>query len=198
MADLWWCRTADVPQGWLDARRHWLEDAPTDTEKQLSQLWRRELLARYVGQAPATLSFVANEKGKPALTGSHWHFSVSHGGGWHLLLIAEDPCGVDVEAWQRDVTRFLQPAALRRFAEKEQLEQGDAATFLRCWTLKEAWAKCLGLSVWEVLALPLAGRAGCWQVPGMASGHAELPACVAWVVRTTRPQTPYLHAWRPD
>lgn len=196
MLDLWWWQPGEAAPEWMAARRHWLTDTIADDEKRLSQLWRRELLAQYLAVEPAALEFAVGDKGKPGLCRSSLHFSVSHGGGWHLLLVADHPCGVDVEDWSRELSRVNRPAVWKRFAEAEALQAGDARTFLRCWTLKEAWAKCLGKSVWEVLAEPLAGNAGDWQVADMASGHADLPACAAWVVDTRGTVVPGVKAYR--
>lgn len=195
MLELWWWQATEVAQDWCAARRHWLAEPPADGEALLSQLVRRELLARHTGIAPAAQQFVIGAKGKPQLLGSDLHFSVTHSFGWHLCLLADAPCGVDVEPWDRRLDKLLRPPVLKRFAERDAIATG--ADFLRCWSMKEAWAKCLGTSVWQQLGEPLAAAADGWRVPGMASGYAPLAACVAWAVQSPQAINPTLRAFVP-
>lgn len=180
MTELWWWQASDFTPDWCQARRHWLRDPSDHAEGVLSQLVRRALLARRLGCAPESLRFVVGDKGKPALASSTLQFSVTHSHGWHLCLLSDLPCGVDVEPWDRKLDRLLRPDVLKRFAEREAL--ADAAAFLRCWVMKEAWAKCLGVSVWQQLGEALMPDADGWRVPGMSSGYAKLPACVGWTL----------------
>lgn len=196
MRELWWWRAEDFPADWCAARRHWLASPPGNAEALLSQLVRRDLLARYINQSPAGLRFVVGDKGKPALVGSDLHFSVTHSQGWHLCLVSDAPCGVDVEPWDRQMDKLLRPAVLKRFAERDALV--DATAFLRCWVMKEAWAKCLGRSVWQQLDAALEVAADGWRVPGLASGYASLGACVAWAVDSPLDTAPRLLAFSPD
>lgn len=184
MLDLWWWRPQPFPHEWCADRAHWL--APDNTQKPgsealLSQLFRRELLSRYCGMEPAALTFKRGAKGKPYLVGSELQFSLSHGAGWHLLLVSDAPCGVDIEAWDRDLSRLRSSGALRRFAEGGLLDGANDAELLRCWTMKEAWAKSLGLSIWDILARPLERVDAGWRVPQQASGQVDIGACCSWV-----------------
>lgn len=184
MLDLWWWHPQQHPHAWCAQRAHWLApgSAPAaGSEALLSQLFRRELLSRYCGVAPAALTFEQGAKGKPFIVSSDLHFSLSHGDGWHLLLISDAPCGIDIEPWERDLSRLRSSGALQRFAERAALEAASDVELLRCWTLKEAWAKLLGLSIWDMLARPLDQVADGWRVPQQASGHVDIGACCSWV-----------------
>lgn len=183
MLDLWWWQAGEQQSDWCEARRHWLGDAvPARPEALISRLWRRELLARYSGIEAAAQQFQIGKKGKPELVGSRLHFSIAHSGGWHVCLLADSPCGVDVEPWDRSLERLMRPAVLERFAEEGQLT--DTVQFLRCWTLKEAWAKRGGQSVWDVLATPLEGTSGEWRIPEGQSGYCDPGACIAWALQS--------------
>lgn len=188
MLDLWWKRTTPDDEGWCEQRDHWLDALPRQWDKRFSQLWRRQLLADYLGCAPDKTRFSVGDHGKPALVDSSLHFSVSHSHDWHLLLVSDAPCGVDIEPWNRPLDNLLRPAVLKRFAEFERLKVASSADFLRCWTMKEAWAKTRGCSVWDVIGQPLDAWAKGYRVPGMTSGYITTDhagglasqVCVAW------------------
>jgi len=109
----------------------------------------RLLLAKLVGQDAAALEFAVGPYGKPALGGDHPpQFSVSHSHELAAYALASRPVGLDVEHL-RPIDGALEIAS-RTFtdAERTALEQasGDrrSATFLRCWTRKEAYVKATG------------------------------------------------------
>jgi len=120
----------------------------------------RKILAVDAGCAPADLSFVEGDHGKPHLaapgTAGDREFNVSHTGRLALVAVARDlPVGVDVEAVDRPVDplslgpRVLTPAERAHMAEMPPAEA--ARHFLRVWTAKEAVVKALGRG----LSLPL-------------------------------------------
>lgn len=190
MLDLWWINTNSLKtiNSWCEQRRDWLAKVPNNQQHWLSQLMRRELLARYLGSSAAELTFTTGEKGKPQLTQSTLQFNVSHAAGWHVLLLSDQPCGVDVEAWQRSINALRRPAIKRRFAEAAELDQLDDASLLRCWTMKEALAKCRGESIWQQLSQPLERYNDGWRAPqNVKSGHIDIGACVSWVAETDAP-----------
>jgi 4'-phosphopantetheinyl transferase len=117
----------------------------------------REILADYVGEAPAALCFDYGEHGKPRL--GHIgrtppFFNLSHSHGLAVLGVCRDvPIGLDIEAVRpikEDIAdQFFSAGerqALSRLAESDQ-----QAGFFRCWTRKEAFIKCVG----HGLSLPL-------------------------------------------
>lgn len=187
MLEIWWWDSAanpDATQQWCRANQHWLKAPIANTEKQLSQLFRRHLLASYTQQVPEQLQFFVGDKGKPSLLHSSLHFNVSHSDNWHLLIVSDLPCGIDVEPWNRLLTKVRKPAALKRFAEQDLLMQADDTSFLQCWTMKEALAKYHGQSVWEWLGTSLLKTQTGWQTPNnLNSGHLDVGACVSWVAK---------------
>lgn len=115
----------------------------------------REILARYVDEAPQALGFAYNDHGRPSLCESAApHFNLSHTGGLAILAVCDDmPVGIDIERM-----RPIEVEVARRYfsdAEVRALETlaGEAwlQGFYRCWTRKEAVIKALGLG----LSMPL-------------------------------------------
>ncbi len=112
----------------------------------------RDLLARYVGAAPAALRFVAGPHGKPMLapgsTDSPPGFNVAHSGRVILLAFAACAVGIDVEQLRPDVE--IEELA-RRFFAPEEVAAVHATPgarrveiFFRVWTRKEAFLKAHG------------------------------------------------------
>ena len=117
----------------------------------------RQILARYLGGAPAALRFELLAHGKPrVLTAADaevpLQFNVSHSrSGWLLAVTAVDPLGVDLEL-PREVPNAARLAE-RVFSVAERAALAEALTvspaqrdavFLECWTRKEAALKALG------------------------------------------------------
>ena len=120
----------------------------------------RRVLAGYLGVAPATLSFIYGEKGKPSFAwgGEHGdvHFNLSHSGDVAVLGVARGrELGADVErlraiADHADIaSRFFSPA---ENAELVARWSGDPIRgFFTCWTRKEAYIKATGLGLSQPL-----------------------------------------------
>lgn len=117
----------------------------------LSRFMARDVLSRYVPTTPPhAWEFEAGEHGKPAVVAPSAApcFNVSHTRDRIVMLVADTPCGIDVEA--RDRGGRLDDVAERFFAAPESAAmrglQADAARrrFLETWTLKEAFVKALG------------------------------------------------------
>ena len=120
----------------------------------------REILALYLNASPGRLSFGYGAHGKPFLTGeerSTLRFNVSHSFDAMLLAIAHmREVGVDVEGVRSNcvateeicelVLSEPEKQALARFGDEDK-----RTTFLRFWTLKEAYIKADGRCV----SLPL-------------------------------------------
>lgn len=118
----------------------------------------RDVLSRYLGDAPAALRFGVGERGKPALEGTHgWlRFNASNSAGVTLVAVArETELGVDVEAL-RPVPEALSIAE-RMLSVREQSalrlvsNELRELAFLTCWTRKEAFIKALGTGLWTGL-----------------------------------------------
>ena len=113
----------------------------------------RNILARYVSEAPADLRFGYAEHGKPHLThpGSSIRFNLSHSHGLAVYALTSDqPVGIDVEFLNRRKIVDRLRIAYRFFSDREYNTlaamppyQRDRA-FLTCWTRKEAFVKAIG------------------------------------------------------
>lgn len=117
----------------------------------------RQLLGRYLQQAPAALTFHYNDYGKPLLaTSCDLSFNVSHKA--HLALYGfarQAVIGVDVETIQADLdwTSLARHvfAAGERAAIHGLPPESQLRAFFRCWTCKEAFIKTDGRGI----SLPL-------------------------------------------
>lgn len=198
--DLWlWPLVQDADPAILSAEERARADLfvyPRDAVAyRTAHVWLRQILGGYVGEDPATLDFVMEGNGKPALPGGP-AFNLSHSGGWAALAVTPTArVGVDIEAH-----RVVEPEVAERFFS--QAERHDLASlagdqwrdaFFHCWTRKEAFVKAVGAG----LSLPLdsfdvtiltdttprirrieGGRAGDWSLidlplgPGFAGAVA--------------------------
>lgn len=114
----------------------------------------RQILAGYLGRAPAELPIGRDPFGKPVLAGEpSLRFNLSHAGERAALAVAlARDIGIDLEARaavredDADLGRLIAvtcaPAEARRLARLLLPERVDA--FLALWTLKEAYLKALG------------------------------------------------------
>ncbi|MDQ5908358.1 MAG: 4-phosphopantetheinyl transferase [Pseudomonadota bacterium] len=116
----------------------------------------RLALSCYIPRPPESWVFVTNAYGKPALSGDGPRFNLSHAEGLVVCALADEvELGVDVERqdrrgdWEALARRWL---AAEEQDELEKLPVTERSmAFLRLWTLKEAYAKAVGLG----LSLPL-------------------------------------------
>ena len=121
----------------------------------------REILGRYVGEAPRRLRFSYDRYGKPSLAGEagegrRLRFNVSHSHGVALYALTEGRAvGVDVEFVREDFAsleiaeRFFSRREVEALRSLEPCERASA--FFACWTRKEAYIKARG----EGLSHPL-------------------------------------------
>lgn len=157
--------------------------------------WRRRLLGRLIGCAPAEIEYTSDEHGKPRLKDAALRFNASHTADIALYVTSETAeVGVDVEQIRADVDlaamarRFFSPAESAALAATAP-EQRGAAVFA-CWTRKEAYAKAAGtgfvfplsdLDVWAGDDRPVRWGEievhGVEVAPGMAAAVAVQAAC---------------------
>ncbi len=116
----------------------------------------RQLLGRYLQQAPTEILFHYNEHGKPQLTQTpSLHFSVSHSHDWVTYAIGLQPLlGVDIErihdiAVTDIAQRFFSHTENQQLHHLALSEQRSA--FFKLWTCKEAFIKAIG----EGMTFPL-------------------------------------------
>jgi 4'-phosphopantetheinyl transferase len=115
----------------------------------------RTTLSRYAEVAPDAWRFETTAKGKPFLTDDlgapPLDFNVSHSDRLAACVVTQfRRVGIDVESTNRrvdpDVTRyFLSPSEMALFLKTEG--QARQELFYRYWTLKESFAKALGLGL---------------------------------------------------
>ncbi len=124
----------------------------------VTHLALRLVLAGALACPPEALDIVYDERGRPKLAsagGPRLSFSLSHCLSAGLLSVSNEPrLGVDIERLDRNVPLEL-AAKLFSPAESQSIASADerlrAKLFLEIWTLKEAFAKAMGLG----LLLPL-------------------------------------------
>lgn len=110
----------------------------------------RNVLARRMGRTPVDLRFLTSESGKPRLSGEgDPFFNLSHSGNWIVCAAGESSVGVDVEE-----IRAFDPATAAEFLSEEeqdefirQAEDLRSEYFYKIWTLKESYAKAVGLGL---------------------------------------------------
>jgi 4'-phosphopantetheinyl transferase len=127
----------------------WL--APFQAKKTLSETLARAVLQRYLPHA--SLAFEKGPQGKPYLQNHALSFNFSHSGDYFLMGVTQHQAiGVDIERDRENKKDFLKIAE-RFFAAKEyaQLislpESEQKAAFYRCWVLKEAYVKAVGMGI---------------------------------------------------
>ena len=100
----------------------------------------RTMLAEVTGIAADALIFRTDEYGKPyAENAPGSFFNISHSGNCVACIVADEPCGIDVEEIGEvddDVAENFYTAG-----EKLILADGPAERFYEIWTVKEAYSK---------------------------------------------------------
>jgi 4'-phosphopantetheinyl transferase len=116
----------------------------------------RELLGKYLRQAPPDLEFSYGQHGKPSLSGrnasSGLCFNLSHSAGLVVYAIArERNLGIDVEhvrpesAGEDIAKRYF---SVREVSELQTLPPEERVQgFFHCWTRKEAYLKATGMGL---------------------------------------------------
>lgn len=132
---------------------------PYRSRKLLARASLRALLSRYLGVPPAAVGLTYGRYGKPGLGGdlasSGLEFNSSTSENRCLIAVSKSgPVGIDIET-VADMP-YAEQLARRFFARADvtalEAGGGDARTFLRLWTAKEAYAKALGVSLSMSLA----------------------------------------------
>ncbi|UYN96104.1 MAG: 4'-phosphopantetheinyl transferase superfamily protein [Enhydrobacter sp.] len=208
--DLWWLSLEGVSD---DSSRRWAALLDDDERARAVRFVHdrdrrpfvaahallRVLLQAFGGRPAAAWRLAAGRHGKPVLHPDHGQdaaslsFNISHTRGAVACATTLDhPVGVDVEALERpgdlmEIARsYFAPAELATLRATAPADR--RATFLRLWTLKEAYLKARG----DGLSLPLdrfafslspprvtfepgfGDRAGDWQFHSLSAGTAHV------------------------
>jgi 4'-phosphopantetheinyl transferase len=116
----------------------------------------RELLGKYLHQAPTGLEFSYGEHGKPSLSGGNASsglcFNLSHSAGLVVYAIAKERnLGIDVEHVRPESAG--DDIAERYFSSREVSDlrtlppEARVEGFFHCWTRKEAYLKATGMGL---------------------------------------------------
>lgn len=114
----------------------------------LSRTLLRHLLQRVVGNLAQPAVTVREPSGRLVLhRPAGWHISLSHCPGHVAVMLAQAPCGIDIDIprgtdWQRIARRYFSDAENHHLLA--QARDDAARDFLALWTLKEASVKALG------------------------------------------------------
>ena len=112
-------------------------------------------LAFESGIPPSSFEFDIHD-GKPSLCGSSSNsFSLSHSDDWvGCALSSNQICGFDIQVDDKRKSREGIAEGFFSSSEAEWLRcQSDYSSSFYClWTLKEAWAKAFGISIWNTMA----------------------------------------------
>lgn len=123
---------------------------------------------------PPPLDIRVTLGGKPRLTESRYHFSLSHSGRYAACALCDGPVGLDIQVQRPADERFLQ----RFFSSDEQhfvrTSMDSQAAFCEVWTRKESYLKATGrgmsLRMSSFSVLP--GEEGRWfEERPMAEGY---------------------------
>lgn len=143
----------------------------------------RQLLGRYLGADPQTLTFAYGPHGKPQLTTGSLAFNLAHAGAWALVAVTlKGEVGVDLEPIDPKLDYERLAAQFFTVEEQRQLATFSAARrrrgFYRLWTRKEARLKGEGrgfsrpdaevaVGAWQLRSFPVArGYLGALAVAG--------------------------------
>lgn len=160
-----------------------------------TRLFRRRVLAHYLGMRPEEVAFSYGTQGKPSLAaelGSDLAFNDAEADGLAVVAVARGrSVGVDLEPLrpvpeaQSIVESFGSTLESQAFASIGASDREIA--FLRWWTGKEAFVKAVG----EGLSLPLTTFS---VVVGAEGGLRLVGAADGWSLRTFEPAPGYVGA----
>ncbi len=158
----------------------------------------RLLLAGYVNEPAAQLTFTYSDRGKPSLVQSPQaepiYFNVTHSEDLALFAIAPVPTvGIDVEI--RKPMPFLAQLIQRYCAPSEQAAiaaqppECQETCFFYHWTTKEALTKATGQGITDLDKVQLQLTA-----TGAMGIYAHRPSSVPWQVQLIEPEAGYAGA----
>ena len=190
-------------EAWLDAARHRVSSGElaraahfhqrSDAARHLvGRALARTLLARALGRTALREEFAVNPWGKPLLPSCGHEFNIAHSGDLVCLALSRGiAVGIDVEQAVAAVDPYplaeiFHPAECA--AIRAQAPTPAQASFLRCWTRKEAVAKALGQGLAQALdrfRVRVDACSGCWleeapETPVQGWTCADLPVAAGY------------------
>lgn len=127
---------------------------------------QRNILARYLGQNPADISFAIGDNKKPYLHnpgGINIQYNITHAGDYILLAFSNNPVGADVE--YIDPNFPFDDILGEHFSEEEVSfinQSNKAERFYLLWTRKEALLKATAQGLGEHLKVTPSLDGGHW------------------------------------
>lgn len=94
---------------------------------------------------PVDLEYDEHKKPHLYIGKDEIHFSLSHSGDYVACIIADYPCGIDIEKYSENRDYHL--VAKRICTDNEMKLIGDRSDFYMLWTLKESALKAVGLGL---------------------------------------------------
>jgi len=117
----------------------------------------KSMISNYLKYPVENIKFKLGPNGKPLYSGAS--FSISHSGSFAVCAVSEYPVGIDIEKWKR--RRSIPFFASTYFYPDEASQVVDPvtdsiniSTFYDLWVMKEAWLKCWGRTVWDMVGVP--------------------------------------------
>ena len=111
--------------------------------KKSEWLATREILFRIGGLAHRE-ECVYDAFGKPVLTGSEKHISVSHSGPWAAAMISERSCGLDIQMYSSTVERISKKFLFENEIDQTEMLANRLHHLHLLWGAKESMYKAYG------------------------------------------------------
>lgn len=141
-----------------EARLARINSAVHDMDKRrlaTSEIMVRDAAINTLGIRDEDIEFGVGPHGKPFLVGhEQFHYNVSHSGHMAVCAYGDEPVGVDIQEKRPHDMRVArrhftsEEVSLLESTEKDGTQQD---LFFEMWVKKEAYAKYLGVSVFETL-----------------------------------------------
>ncbi len=113
----------------------------------LGEVIIRKKVAEFTGIKPEAVELYKNICGKPFIINvPDIYFNISHSGNWVVCLLAENPCGVDIEKileMHMDIAQYFFSKYEYEFLQKAD-KRLQKELFYELWTLKESFVKYNG------------------------------------------------------
>ena len=96
------------------------------------------------------LEIKKNKKGKPYIKDSDLHYNISHSDKFWVCVISNEPVGIDI---QIATNSKFEKISKRYFTDEENdyVIVGGKEAFFQIWTIKEAYTKFLGESIFNII-----------------------------------------------